>query len=102
MSELLEKAIKGNNVSIAEVRSPLRRAATLLCGSNEIYPSIIHLLVALPFEMFTEESIKLGISIWLGVIDENQRTEPRILVEVEEAWERTIQRRRGLFDQSFE
>lgn len=102
LSRLFEKAIMGNDLSIIEVRDPLRRAAALLCSSAEVRPHIIHYLVSLPFEMFTEESIKLGISLWLGVINENPRAESRILVEVEEAWEKTIQRRKGLFDPSFE
>ena len=42
-----------------------------------------------------------GDSLWLGVIHENPSTEPRILTEVIEAWERSIQRQKGLFDPSF-
>ena len=102
LSQLYKRLATEANVSIAEVRDPLRRAAALLSDSNEIRPSVIHFLVNLPFEIFTDESIKLGISLWLGVINENPRAEPRILVEVEEAWERSIQRRKGLFDPSFE
>lgn len=101
LSHLYEQAARGGNVSFIDIRDPLRRAAAL-CSSNTMRPSIIQFLVSLPFEIFTEESIKLGISLWLGVINENPKAEPRILVEVAEAWEKTIQRKRGLFDPSFE
>lgn len=99
---LYKQRITEGDVSISEMRDPLRRAAALLCDSDEIQPSIIRFLVGLPFEIFTEESIDLGISLWLGVINENPRAEPRILVEVEQEWEKTIQRRKGLFDPLFE
>lgn len=58
-------------------------------------------LVNIPFQILTRESIKMGISLWLGVINENPTTEPRILVEVAQAWERTIQRKQGIFDPTF-
>lgn len=102
LSRLYKQQVTQGNVSIAEARGPLRRAAALLCGSSEVRLSVIQFLVILPLEIFTEESIKLGISLWLGVINENPRAEPRILVEVQEAWDRSIQRRTGLFDPSFE
>jgi phosphatidylinositol 4-kinase len=58
-------------------------------------------LVAIPFAMFTKQSIKLGISLWTGVINENPRMEPRILMEIAQQWETTINRRLGLFDKRF-
>lgn len=101
MARLYERTSVKADVSTGELREALRKAAALLCSSHDTQPSIIHYLVAIPFQVFTKESIKLGISLWLGVIHENPRTEPRILVEVAEAWERTIQRKKGIFDPSF-
>ena len=102
LSELEVQTSRRHDISIEEIRKVLRRAAALLCCSADALPSIIHHLVAIPFQVFTKESIKLGISLWLGVINENSRTEPRILSEVAQAWERTISRKQGLFDPSFE
>jgi phosphatidylinositol 4-kinase len=102
LSQLYERTYTDGEVPIDELREALRRAAALLCNSNDSQPSIIHFLVGIPFRLFTKESIKLGVSLWLGVIHENPRTEPRILAEVAEAWERTIRRKRGMFDPSFE
>ncbi|EAU36126.1 hypothetical protein ATEG_02852 [Aspergillus terreus NIH2624] len=94
--------VNGHEISHTEVRDTLRQAAALLCNKEDTHPALSHYLVALPFEIFTKESISLGLSLWLGVINENPRVEPKILVEVMTAWERTIERRKGLFDPSFD
>lgn len=101
LSRLYERSMKGDNIPIGEVRDILRQAAGLICSSSKPRLSVVHYLVALPFQIFTKETIKLGVSLWLGVIHENPSVEPRILAEVVEAWERSIQRRQGLFDPTF-
>ncbi|KIW83029.1 hypothetical protein Z517_02272 [Fonsecaea pedrosoi CBS 271.37] len=90
------------HVKAFEVQDVLRRAAALLCQSKKSQTAIVHYLVNIPFAIFTKESIKLGISLWLGVIHENTRMEPRILTEVAQAWERTIDRKVGIFSPNFE
>jgi len=82
---------------LEEVRAILRRAAALLCRSTRDESAVVHYLVSIPFAMFTKQSIKLGASLWLGVINENPRLEPRLLAEIAQQWELTIQRRLGLF-----
>ncbi|KAL9121330.1 MAG: hypothetical protein Q9187_002118 [Circinaria calcarea] len=89
-------------ISIGELRDVLRRAAALLCRSNEDQCAIVHHLVNIPFAMFTKQSIKLGISLWLGVINENPRMEPRILVELAENWQQTVQNKLGIFNDMFQ
>ncbi|RMZ83002.1 hypothetical protein DV737_g1760, partial [Chaetothyriales sp. CBS 132003] len=88
-------------ISPAEVKDVLRRAAALLCTSKSPQTTIVHYLVAIPFELFTRDSINLAVSLWLGVIHENPRMEPRILTEVAQAWERTIDRKVGIFSPDF-
>lgn len=85
---------------LADVRDILRRAAALLCRSDKDECSVVHYLVSIPFAMFTKQSIKLGVSLWLGVMHENQRIEPRILTEVAQQWEFSMQKRLGLFNAS--
>ncbi|ROT36978.1 phosphatidylinositol 3 [Sodiomyces alkalinus F11] len=82
---------------LGEVRDILRRAAALLCRTNRDESDVAHYLVSIPFTMFTRESVKLGVSLWLGVINENPRLEPRLLSEIAQQWEFTIQRGLGLF-----
>lgn len=90
------------HVSPEEVRSVLRRAAALLCNVDIDRSSLIQHLVGIPFALFTKQSLKLGISLWMGVIKENARQEARILAEIASNWEMTVQRKRGIFSQSFQ
>ncbi|ORY66037.1 uncharacterized protein BCR38DRAFT_366240 [Pseudomassariella vexata] len=84
--------------SLKDVREILRRAAALLCRTQKDETAVTHYLVSIPFTMFTKESIKLGVSLWLGVMNENPRMESRILTEIAQQWEFTIQKRLGLFN----
>ncbi|PGH01285.1 phosphatidylinositol 4-kinase [Blastomyces parvus] len=99
--ELEARISKGQPVMLESCRNLLRKATALICGASEPQTMIISHLVNIPFQMFTRESIKMGISLWLGAIHENPQTESRILTEVAQAWERTIQRKLGIFDPNF-
>lgn len=88
-------------VQLSEVKDLLRSAAALLCQSKKSQTAIVYHLVHIPCDVFTKESIKLGISLWLGVIHENPRMEPRILTEIAQAWEKTIDRKQGIFSPKF-
>ena len=100
LSHIEQRILNRKATSLADVRDILRRAAALLCRSENDECSIVHYLVSIPFAMFTKQSIKLGISLWLGVMNENSRMEPRILAEIVQRWESTIQKRQGLFSHS--
>ena len=99
--DLYKRITQKVHVRLSEVKDVLRRGAALLCQSKKSQTAIVHLLVNIPLAIFTKESIKLGISLWLGVIHENSRMEPRILTEVAQAWERTIDRKEGIFSRNF-
>ncbi|RDA90048.1 hypothetical protein CP533_4937 [Ophiocordyceps camponoti-saundersi (nom. inval.)] len=83
---------------LTEVRDILRRAAALLCRSSRDEAAVARHLVTIPFSLFTKQSIKLGVSLWLGVINENPRLEPKLLNGIAQQWEFTISRKVGLFD----
>ena len=96
---VLERRVsEGKFVAIAELRDILRRAAALLCRSKQDQCAIVRYLVGIPFSILTKQSMKLGISIWLGVINENPRMEPRILVEIARYWEKSVQTKKGIFN----
>lgn len=101
LARLYGLSANGDDIPLVEVRDVLRQAAGLICSCSKPRLSIVHYLVALPFQIFTKETIKLGVSLWLGVIHENPSIEPRVLAEVVEAWERSIHRQKGLFDPTF-
>jgi phosphatidylinositol 4-kinase A len=88
--------------SLSEVRDILRKAAALLCRTDRPESAVAHYLVSIPFAMFTKQSIKLGVSLWLGVMNENPKLEPRLLTEIAQQWEFSVQRRLGLFNLSLE
>lgn len=95
---LLERrALEKNFAPIGELRDILRRAAALLCRAKADGCAIAHHLVSIPFTIFTNQSIKLGISLWLGVINENPRLESTILTEIAQNWEMTVRNHVGAF-----
>lgn len=97
---LLERrASEKKFVPIGELRDILRRAAALLCRAKSDYCAIAHRLVSIPFAIFTNQSIKLGISLWLGVINENPRLESTILTEIAQNWELTVRNHVGAFSE---
>ncbi|KAL1836941.1 hypothetical protein VTJ49DRAFT_4454 [Mycothermus thermophilus] len=100
LSHIEKRILSRTATPLADIRDILRRAAALLCRSEKDECSIVHYLVRIPFALFTKQSIKLGISLWLGVMNENPRMEARILAEVVQGWESTIQKRQGLFNAS--
>lgn len=101
LAHLEARTLQHKYIPIGELRDILRRAAALLCRTKKDECAIVHHLVGIPFAIFTKQSIKLGISIWLGVINENPRMEPRILMEVAQQWEATVHKRLGIFNSSF-
>jgi phosphatidylinositol 4-kinase len=101
LKQLSLRVSAGYDLPSLELHDALRKAAALLCRSDDDLPSIVHYLVNIPFQIFTKDSIKFGVSIWLGVINENPRTESRLLVEVASAWESTTLSRKGVFNPAF-
>lgn len=95
--DLESRTLNHKQVSIAELRDILRRAAALLCRVKKDQTAIVQHLVGIPFAVFTKQSMKLGISLWMSVIKENPRMESRILVTIAESWETTVRKKRGLF-----
>ena len=97
LAHLERRTLDNRFVSIGELRDILRRAAALLCRTSKDQCAIIQHLVGIPFAMFTKQSIKLGISLWLGVINENPCMEPRLLAVIAEHWEKTVRNHGGVF-----
>lgn len=97
LAHLERRTLNSRFVSIGELRDILRRAAALLCRTHKDQCAIAQHLVGIPFAVFTKQSIKLGISLWLGVINENPWMEPRLLAIVAEEWEKTVRDHVGVF-----
>ena len=85
------------NVPLQELRDVLRRAASLLCTASDDNNDVLDLFVRIPFADFSKQVIKLGLSLWMGVIKENPRMEPRLLMEIVENWISTVHGQIGMF-----
>lgn len=101
LAHLEARTLQHKFIPVGELRDILRRAAALLCRTKKDECAIVHHLVGIPFAIFTKQSIKLGISLWLGVINENPRMEPRILMEVAQQWEASVHKGLGIFNSKF-
>ena len=101
LAEIESRILSRTMVPVGEIRDGLRRAAAVLCRSIEDECTLVQHLVGIPFAVFTKQSIKLGISLWMGVIKENPRMEARILVEIASNWENTVRKRMGMFNDKF-
>ncbi|RPA77257.1 hypothetical protein BJ508DRAFT_364570 [Ascobolus immersus RN42] len=97
LAEMQDRARGRKHISLAEVRDVLKRAAALLCRTKKDECTIVMHLVQIPFALFTKPALNLGVSLWMGVINENPRMESRILAEIAHGWEWTVRRRIGLF-----
>lgn len=99
LAHIENRIIQKKNTRMGDVRDILRRAAALLCRSESGEEcAVAHYLVSIPFAVFTKQSIKLGVSLWLGVLNENPIWEPRILNEIAQQWEFSIHKKVGLFN----
>ena len=99
LAVLEQRGLARQHIPTSEIRDILRRTAALLCRSKKDHCAIVRYLVKIPFNVFTKQSIKLGISLWLGVINENPIMEPRILIEIAESWELTVRKKLGVFSE---
>ncbi|KAK4546096.1 hypothetical protein LTR36_002233 [Oleoguttula mirabilis] len=97
LRKLTQRLRNDESVPSATVRDTLRDAAGVLSRSTSDRTSLIQDLVAIPFIIFTKQSINLGISLWLGVVKENPSLETRILAEVAAGWESSVRLNKGFF-----
>jgi len=85
------------DVPLSELRAGLRRAATILCRAANSHYSIVALFVRLPFLAFSKTTIKMGLTLWIGVLKENPKLESRILMEIIENWTISVNHKFGIF-----
>jgi phosphatidylinositol 4-kinase len=85
------------DVPLSELRAGLRRAATILCRAANSHYSVVALFVRLPFLAFSKNTIKMGLTLWIGVLKENPKLESRILMEIIENWTISVNHKFGIF-----
>ncbi|KAI5779511.1 hypothetical protein EDC01DRAFT_303291 [Geopyxis carbonaria] len=102
----LIKQMKGTDyaverVAVEDVKDMLRMAATRVCASQKGQGTLIRSLISIPFEVFTETAIKQGILLWTGIMNERPHLQPRMLAEIARNFEMTVERKMGIFAESF-
>ena len=101
--ETLSRCIEeGQAVDMVSLREALRLAASLLCRLEaEEDRAVIPFFVKIPFDIFSKSSIRLGLSLWMGVIKENEMLEADIIREIVVNWKRSVELEEGLFDRHY-
>lgn len=82
LGEFSRRLAAQGTVSMSELRPALRKAAALLCRSDVDNRILVALLVRIPCQIWTRDSIRLAVSLWMGVLRENAQFESQILLEV--------------------
>jgi len=97
LSDLESRILNKEDVPLSELRAGLRRAATILCRAANSHYSVVALFVRLPFLAFSKNTIKMGLTLWIGVLKENPKLESRILMEIIENWTISVNHKFGIF-----
>lgn len=84
-------------VSIAELREQLLCTTQFILECEEHSAELTHYVVHIPFAIFSKQSIKLGVSLWLWLLNEAPQLQSRILAEIALGFEWSIRRREGLY-----
>jgi phosphatidylinositol 4-kinase len=87
-------------VPLADTRSLLERASSVLLSSTVLDRDLLHYIVALPMAMFTPLAISAGVETWTKVLKQRVDAEVTIFGEITAGWLDTIRRNKGLFSTS--
>ncbi|TFK94778.1 atypical/PIKK/PI4K protein kinase [Polyporus arcularius HHB13444] len=91
---------KQSNLTIADLKRLLFRAASTLIFIEQWDYDLAHYLVALPFEAFTQSAISAGIESWSWVIAEKPNYEMTLMSEIAAAWDTSVKLGKGMFSAS--
>ncbi|KAI0647399.1 atypical/PIKK/PI4K protein kinase [Trametes meyenii] len=91
---------KKSNLTIADLKRLLFRAASILIFIERWDYDLAHYLVALPFEAFTQSAVSAGIESWAWVIAEKPEYEVTLMSEIAVAWEVSVAQGKGMFSKS--
>ncbi|KAI9260780.1 hypothetical protein BY458DRAFT_439897 [Sporodiniella umbellata] len=86
------KKIHGSNL-----RRLLLQAASLAVSSPKVHPDLIQYIVTIPVQIFTVESIEIGVDAWTWILIERSDIEERLMTEISNMWSWAQRHRKGLF-----
>ncbi|KAG2135222.1 uncharacterized protein EDB93DRAFT_1242600 [Suillus bovinus] len=91
---------KRSSLTVQDLQRLLFRCAAILISLEKCDYTLVHFLVALPFEVFTPAAVAAGIETWTWVIAERPNMEVAIMCEVLTSWFGTVKERKGVFSAS--
>ncbi|KAG1849308.1 hypothetical protein DFJ58DRAFT_795151 [Suillus subalutaceus] len=91
---------KRSSLTVQDLQRLLFRCAAILISLEKCDYTLVHFLVALPFEVFTPSAVAAGIETWTWVIAERPNMEVVIMCEVLTSWFGTVKERKGVFSAS--
>ncbi|KAK9466528.1 hypothetical protein V1512DRAFT_171225 [Lipomyces arxii] len=100
LSNLKKKVLAKKFISIAELRESLLRATAYSLKNVKISSPLLHYLAFIPLTMFTKQSVKLGVSIWLWILTEAPELQSRILAEIVLGFEWSIRNHGGIYSRA--
>ncbi|KAK9470089.1 uncharacterized protein V1510DRAFT_303069 [Dipodascopsis tothii] len=100
LAGLLARAKARKFVALAELRDALLRAVAYLVQTPDAPLALVHYLVALPFEMYTKQAVKIGVPVWVWLMNESPALESRLLAEIALALEWKVREHQGLYSRA--
>lgn len=91
---------KRSSLTVQDLQRLLFRCAAILISLEKCDYTLVHFLVALPFEVFTPSAIAAGIETWTWIIAERPNIEVAIMCEVLTSWFGTVKEQKGVFSAS--
>ncbi|KAI5295141.1 phosphatidylinositol-4- kinase [Ascosphaera acerosa] len=101
LCQIRDEIIQRKAVPFETVSSELKAAASLVCACSATAAPLLSHIVQIPFLLLTTQAIDLGLSLWVSIIAESPASSTKVIAEVAEAWEQSVQRNRGFFDLDF-
>ncbi|EMD38197.1 hypothetical protein CERSUDRAFT_113350 [Gelatoporia subvermispora B] len=98
MTEIMQDVReKRGTITVRGLKHLLFRCASTLIFMDMCDYELVHYLVALPFEAFSQSAISAGIETWTWVISEKPDYEVALMAELSSAWILTIKHEKGMF-----
>ncbi|KAJ1990389.1 phosphatidylinositol-4- kinase [Dimargaris cristalligena] len=99
---LHEKACEKDPIPVDTLYAVFSRAAALVTKQQtSVGRDILKLLCWIPIHIFTDEVMKVAVSIWTSMIVDRAELEPVIMAELVACWAWIIRHRQGLFTDRF-
>ncbi|ODQ65389.1 hypothetical protein NADFUDRAFT_51982 [Nadsonia fulvescens var. elongata DSM 6958] len=103
MVNLLKERINNNvHTSNSELGNFLFQSACYLNRAEKDAGKIVRDFVKIPFLIFTESSINMGISFWLWLFSEFPSLKSIVVSEIALQWEFTVEQSIGLYSKSYD